>query len=105
VTGFKNYVERQDRCRAIRYMELDQVSELVRYLNPASYTVGEDWKVVVVCRPDNDAEETVVINRGDYLIQGQDYGYGHSGYRVMDRHEFRLKYEDADAAAKFLEDA
>jgi hypothetical protein len=91
--SFKKYEERRERCKAIQYQQLCQVSDLVKYLNPRSYHVAADWKITVECAPDQGEVATVEINRGDFIVEGREMGGGYLGYQVVPRREFNDKFE------------
>ena len=115
---FRDYIERRDRVRAVRFTHPDQVTDLAEVFNPVSYsfeTVSDGswagpWRIVIVGRPDaysgDSTVKNIVINYGDYVIEGQNYntgsyGGGYSGYHVMTREEFR-RFEDVDDVRRFL---
>lgn len=93
---FKNYVQRLDRCRAIRFMRSDQVDGIAELFGTRTYSVaGRDYPTMVltlVVQRSESEEEEIVIRRGDYVVE-KDVYFG--GLFIARREDFDPQYEEA----------
>jgi len=103
---FSDFVERRERCRAVRFMDMSQASEIAKFFNPSSYSVRRSDQVFTLEIETQDwqsgATEKIVCNYGDFIVEGRDNGGNYSDYHVMDRREFRDRFEEASALREFL---
>jgi hypothetical protein len=89
---FENYVERRERCRAVRFTHADQASGIAELFN------AHDWTLHNVNDQDGDrleltlklyGEEEITIHKGDF-IKERDY----CGLVILvSRQEFQERFE------------
>lgn len=75
---FDNYVEKQERRRAVRFRDIEQALDIVQLFNNIrSYTIEADnanyGVTLTITRNTNNGPEVITINRGDFIVQPTDY--------------------------------
>lgn len=91
LADFKEYVERRERCEAVRYTGPDQAHWIARELfNTWDYCVTHDALTLTI---HSTGMEKITIMRGDYIVKvpGMDLQC-----KVVGRSEFNRQFEPLD---------
>jgi hypothetical protein len=85
---FKNYVQRLDRCRAVRFRRSDQAAAIADLFNASDYKVNDRWgtdmTLTLTCK---DGEK--VVRYGDFVVEG---GFD-SGQCIVNAKDF-MRFEE-----------
>lgn len=94
MADFKEYVERRERCEAVRYTGPDQAYWIARELfNTWDYCVTHDALNLTLGPATSMGKRQITIMRGDYIVKvpGSDLQC-----KVVGRSEFNRQFEPLD---------